>query len=77
MVVDGNRQDLLGVILADHKVIEGSLDRGGFYEPESGFNGSSGGMLIQLSINDRLAHVNAGIADLYTRAGDNFPHLRL
>ncbi len=66
MVIDGHRQPLLGLVLADHVLVQKRLGVGGLGEP-----GRQGGLQLLLSFllfQDALADGNALVADVGPRA---------
>ena len=69
VIVDRDREDLLGVILPDDVVVEGLLDLRGFDEPEGRLRVDR--RRLHLPIDDRLADVDAGVADVHPRPGDD------
>src|SRR5256886_7054800 len=75
VVVDGDREDALGVVLADDVLIECCVDRLGVgNQPALGALLRGGlGVLFQ----DLLAEIDALIADVDTWTGDQLSHLGL
>jgi len=71
----GNRKNFFRVILTHHKIVERFLDFGRFNQAKRrpGFSGR----LLHFAIDDRLADVDAGVADINARPGDYFFHLSL
>src|SRR5581483_999818 len=73
VVVDRDRKDLLGLLLADHVVVEESVDLlrlGQLLELEVGGFG-------ELFLDDLVAEVDALVADVHAGAGDELLHLLL
>ena len=73
MAVDGDRQDLLGVLLADHIVVQELVDLFGFgqlVEPHLGG-------ISQLLLDDVVAQFDALIADVDTRSRNELANLLL
>jgi hypothetical protein len=75
VVVDRDRQDLLGLLLADHVLVEDAADLG-----RCGQTGlDSGGLLIGLRLiaDDVVAQLDAFIADEHARTRDEFAYFVL
>ena len=62
VVVDSDGEDLLGVLLADHVVVECLLDLGGLDETDR--RAVVGGRRLDLTVDDRLADVDTRVADV-------------
>src|SRR5439155_4188478 len=75
VVVDGDRQDLLGPLLADDVLVEGELDLAGVGELGDRRLGLR--RLEHLLFDDLLAEVDALVADVDALAGDELPDLLL
>ncbi len=73
MVVDRDRQDALGALLADDVFIEDFLDFLRLGELVAGALGA----LLELFADDVVAQLDAFVADEYRRAGDELPNLVL
>src|SRR6516165_6928137 len=73
MIVDGDREDLLGVILADHVVVEDLSDLLRRRDAVLRFHRRG----ILLLANDVHAKLNAFVADEHGRAGNELAHLML
>ena len=73
VVVDGHRQDLLGVLLTDHVVVQELEDLLGLGQLLEGELGGVG----QLLGDDVVAQLDALVADVDTRPGDQLLHLLL
>jgi hypothetical protein len=75
VIVDGDRENLLGVLLTDHVLIEGPLDLRRLHQTQIRLCLTCG--LAHLTIDDRLADVDARVADVNARPGNDLLHLRL
>ena len=75
MIVDRNGENLLRVVLTDHEIIQGLFDFRWFHQTNRRLAVDRG--LLHLSVNDRLAHVYARVADVNARTGDYFFYFRL
>src|SRR5688500_10000262 len=75
MIIDGNREDLLRVILADDVVVERLLDFRGLDQAECRLRIHRG--RLHLAVNDRLADIDAGVADIDAWARNDLFDLRL
>ena len=73
MVVNGNRQDLFGLVLADHVVVQGLLD----FVRSRQVVARLVGPFIELFADDVVAQLDTLIADKNRRAGDQFPDFML
>ena len=73
VVVDGDREDPLGVVLADHVVVEDGLDLAGGRHAGPALRD---GALVLLA-DDVHAELDALVADEDRRPGDQLPHLML
>jgi hypothetical protein len=73
VVVDRHREDLLGLVLADHVVVEELVDLPGLGELVEVDLGGLG----QLLLDDLVAQVDALVADVHAGAGDQLLHLLL
>src|SRR3974390_3815873 len=73
MIVDGDREDLLGVILADHVVVEALSDL--LRRRNAILRFRQRGLL--LLTNDVRAKLDAFVADEHGRAGNELAHLVL
>src|SRR5882724_10063194 len=74
VVVDRDRQDLLGALLADHVLVEDLLDLGRLRHRRGGREGL---LLVDLLRDDVVAEVDALVADVDGRAGDQLADLVL
>src|SRR5439155_15516168 len=75
VVVDRDREHALGVILADNVLVEGGVDR-----LRVGDQPALGALLrggLGVLFQDFLAEVDALVADVDARTGDQLAHLRL
>ena len=82
MIVNGDRKNFFGVILADDMLIEKGFDDARFLEVEDGFFVGStfacGLLFAQFAVNDGFANPNAGITNENTgRTGDHLFHFPL
>ena len=75
VVVDGDREDLLGPLLADHVLVERVLDL--VRVRELGASRPSGAALEHLLLDDLLAEVDALVADVDALACDELADLLL
>src|SRR5689334_17131792 len=75
MVVDRDRERLLRDVLADYILVERTADFRRFRHPHG--RGLAPRVFVQLLIEDTLANVDATVADVDTRPGDQFAHLRV
>ena len=66
MLVDGNRETFLGFLLTDHVVVEEFLDLDWLRQRWA----SSGGFLLLIIGDDLVADIDALIADINGRAGN-------
>jgi hypothetical protein len=73
VVVDGDREDLLGVVLPDHVLVEERIDLGRLGELVELELGGFG----ELFLDDLVAKVDALVADVHARTGDQLLHLLL
>ena len=73
MVMDGDREHLLGVVLPDNVVVKNLADFLRRRDAVSRFTQRG----LFLFLDDVLAQLNAFIADEHSRAGDEFAHLML
>src|SRR5438067_221642 len=73
VVVDGDGKDLLGVVLADHVVVQEVEDLPGLGQLVEAHLGG----LRQLLLDDVVAQVDALVADVHAGAGDELLHLLL
>jgi hypothetical protein len=73
VIVHGHREDALGVLLADHVIVEHTLDLGRGRNPGTAL----GDCALVLLADDIHAQLDAFIADEHGRAGDQFPDLVL
>src|SRR5438105_844978 len=69
VVVDGDREDLLGAVLPDHVVVEEGLDL------HRRRQGDGGAVLLPLALlgDDVVAELDALVADVDGGAGDELP----
>ncbi len=67
VVVNRDREDLLGPLLTDHVLVENHLDLGGTGNPELGVLGL---FSVDLLGDDVVAEADALIADVHRRSGD-------
>src|SRR5213592_2570612 len=74
VVVDRDRQDLLGALLADHVLVEDLLDLGRLRHRRGGRESL---LLVDLLGDDVVAEVDALVADVDDRAGDQLADLVL
>ena len=73
MVVDGDRERLLGDVLTDDVLVEELVDLAGLGEfAKAGFRG-----LAELLLDDLVAEVDALVTDIDARAGDELLDLLL
>ncbi len=75
VVVDRDRQDLLGALLADHVLVEGVLDLARVRQLGRGILGPGG--LEELLLDDLLAQVDALVTDVDALARDQLADLLL
>ena len=75
MVVNGHREHLLGVLLADDVVVEVAEDVAGAGHGEFGERGEA--LLFEFFIEDVLADDDAGIADVNARSSDQLFDFRV
>ena len=73
VVVDGNREDLLCRLLADHVLVEDGLDLVGFRQLVA----ATLGALVELLADDVVAELDTFVADEHRRPGDQFANLVL
>ena len=73
VVVDGDGQHLLGLVLADHVLVEEAEDLGGLRQLVELQLGGLGELLL----DDLVAQVDALVADVHAGAGDELLHLLL
>ena len=66
VVVDGDREHLLGALLADHVLVEDLLDLVGLGKLVAGALGA----ILELLADDVVAELDALVADEHRRAGD-------
>src|SRR6185295_19069792 len=66
VLVDGNGETLLGFLLADHVVVEEFLDLDWLWQRRT----PSGGFLLLIIGDDLVADINALVADINGRAGN-------
>ena len=75
VVVDRDRQRLLGALLTDHVLVEDVIDffgLGNVSEPEILVD-----VLVELFLDDLVAELDALVANVDAGAGDQFAHLLL
>jgi hypothetical protein len=75
MIIDGDGEYLLRVILADDKIVEVLLDLRRFDQADR--RPDFRRRRLHFAVDDRLADVDARVADINARAGDDLFHLRL
>src|ERR1022692_5315682 len=73
MVVNCDRQRLFGDVLADHILIERTPDFDGFRNADG--RRLTARILVKLFVENALADVNATVADVDARTGDELAHL--
>src|SRR3954466_3609333 len=73
MVVDRDREDALGAILADHIIVEDLADLGGGRNAVAGLDPRR----LRFLADDVVAQLDAFIADEHRRSGDQLPDLVL
>ena len=73
MVVDGDRQHLLGAILANDVIVQNLFDFNGFRELVAGLFGA----ILELFADDVVAEFNALVADEHRGSRDEFADLVL
>ena len=73
MIVHRDRKRLLCDFLADHILIEGAPDLHRFGHPDIG--GLTACVFVELLVENALADVDAAVADIDARAGNQFTHL--
>ncbi len=73
MLIYRDREPFLGLLLADHVFVEEALDL--VRLRQIGPNRPGG--RISVVIDDLVADINALVADIYTRAGDEFANIVL
>ena len=75
VIVDRDREDLLGVVLANDEIIQNLLDFRRFHQTDGRLGLYH--RLFHLPVDDCLADIDAGVADVDARAGDYLFHFRL
>src|ERR1017187_7476538 len=73
MVVNCDRQRLFGDVLADHILIERTPDFDGFRNADG--RRLTARILVELFVENALADINATVADVDARTGDELAHL--
>ena len=73
MVVHRHRKCLLGDLLPDHILIESAPNFCRFRHADIG--GLTPGIFVEFFIEDALSNVDAAIADVNARPGDELTHL--
>ena len=73
--MNGDGENLLGLVLADDMVVEFPHDVGGFRHADGGL--LLAGLIRQFLVEDAFADGDATVANVNTGTGDELAHLRV